>query len=254
VLAHEQLKSGNVVARPLKIATLGCETRGRESRAGSIVHGLPRTDGDGSSGGRTPTGVGRAPRRMSLAGWSRPGTLSGVGRKHGNVLRDANGWRTYATILDRVADQGEPRRISLAGFGFGGALALANGRRAMTVFEGSPRLPTPAHFGRLVCGAPEELHRAVLISGVVGNETRPPCAADAVYVIGTFFEYRSAGLDRETSAPPAPRSATALRTLRCPHSDARDLVAAAEGRAELRFIQGCRAPTARRPRGWSRRC
>ncbi len=92
------------------------------------------------------------------------GTLSGVGGSTGTF--SPTKWREdLATILDRVAE-GEPR-VSLAGFGFGGALALAVAATDDRV-RGVATFAAPAHLAPW-CRSPEEIHRAVQISGVVGD-------------------------------------------------------------------------------------
>jgi putative redox protein len=157
------------------------------------------------------------------------GTLSGVGGSTGTF--SATKWREdLATILDRVAE-GEPR-VSLAGFGFGGALALAVAATDDRV-RGIATFAAPAHLSAW-CGSAEEIHRAVLISGVVGNE-RDLLAPDALYRDILNID----PMDAIAKLPPR-RLLIGHGTddIEVPASDARDLVAAADGRAELRLIQG----------------
>jgi pimeloyl-ACP methyl ester carboxylesterase len=164
------------------------------------------------------------------SGWMiATGTLSGVGGSTGTF--SASQWLDdLRQILDRV-DEGE-RRISLAGFGFGGALAL---RIAATDerIRGVATFATPAHLEPW-CGGADEFRRAVQIAGVVGDE-KDLLPAEAlrndVFAIDPLVSI--------ASVPPRRLMVGhGTEDIEIPHSDARDLVAAAEGRAELRLIQG----------------
>ena len=225
MLAHEQLKSGNSLL-DLRIATPGA--RPVASHALIIVHGLPRAMGMGrQAAGLLPE---LAEHLATESGWMvATGTLSGVGGSTGTF--SASQWLDdLRQILDRV-DQGE-RRISLAGFGFGGALALriaADDER----IRGVATFATPAHLEPW-CGSAEEFRRAVQIAGVVGDEKGLLPAEqlrDDVFAIDPLVSI--------AKVPPR-RLLVGHGTedIEIPHSDARDLVAAAEGRAELRLIQG----------------
>jgi uncharacterized protein len=157
------------------------------------------------------------------------GTLSGVGGSTGTF--SATKWREdLATILDFVAE-GEPR-VSLAGFGFGGSLALAVAAGDERV-RGVATFAAPAHL-RAWCGSAEEIHRAVKVSGVVGNES-DLLAPAALYQDILDID----PMDAIAKLPPR-RLLIGHGTddIEVPASDARDLVAAADGRAELRLIQG----------------
>lgn len=225
MLAHEQLKSGNSLL-DLRIATPGA--RPVASHALIIVHGLPRAMGMGrQAAGLLPE---LAEHLATESGWMvATGTLSGVGGSTGTF--SASQWLAdLRQILDRV-NQGE-RRISLAGFGFGGALALriaADDER----IRGVATFATPAHLEPW-CGGAEEFRRAVQIAGVVGSEKDLLPAEqlrDDVLAIDPLVSI--------AKVPPR-RLLVGHGTedIEIPHSDARDLVAAAEGRAELRLIQG----------------
>lgn len=157
------------------------------------------------------------------------GTLSGVGGSTGTF--SATQWRLdLQQILDWVARVDQ--RISLAGFGFGGALALAIAADDERV-RGVATFATPAHLEPW-CGTPEDLHRTVLIAGVVGDEKDLLAPEDlrkdvlAIDPLGSIARI------------PPRRLLIGHGTddIDVPPSDARDLVAAAEGRAELRLIQG----------------
>jgi pimeloyl-ACP methyl ester carboxylesterase len=225
VLAHEQLKSGNSLL-DLRIATPGA--RPVASHALIIVHGLPRAMGMGrQAAGLLPE---LAEHLATESGWMiATGTLSGVGGSTGTF--SASQWLDdLRQILDRV-DEGE-RRISLAGFGFGGALAL---RIAATDerIRGVATFATPAHLEPW-CGGADEFRRAVQIAGVVGDE-KDLLPAEAlrndVFAIDPLVSI--------ASVPPRRLMVGhGTEDIEIPHSDARDLVAAAEGRAELRLIQG----------------
>jgi len=157
------------------------------------------------------------------------GTLSGVGGSTGTF--SATQWRAdLARILERV-DRSE-QQISLAGFGFGGALALATAADDERV-RGVATFATPAHLEPW-CGPAQEFRASVQVAGVVGDDTqlmvaeelrRDVLAIDPIAAIAQIPPRRlliGHGAD----------------DLEVPASDARDLVAAADGRAELRIIQG----------------
>ncbi len=157
------------------------------------------------------------------------GTLSGVGGQYRDVLGDPVA-RRPRMILDRV-DEGE-RRISMAGFGFGGALALATAAEDERI-RGVATFATPAHLEPW-CGSAEDFRRAVQIAGVVGDERDLLPAEqlrDDVFAIDPLVSI--------AKIPPRRLMVGhGTEDIEIPASDARDLVAAAEGRAELRLIQG----------------
>jgi fermentation-respiration switch protein FrsA (DUF1100 family) len=157
------------------------------------------------------------------------GTLSGVGGSTGTF--SASQWRSdLHEILNRI-EEGE-RRISLAGFGFGGALALATASTDERV-RGVATFATPAHLEQW-CRSADELHRAVQIAGVVGdeNDLLAPEAlrADVLSIdpVGSIAKVPPRRLLIGHGAD----------DIEVPVGDARDLLASAEGRAELRIIQG----------------
>jgi len=157
------------------------------------------------------------------------GTLSGVGGSTGTF--SATQWRhDLRRILDRpgFADQ----RVSLAGFGFGGALALAAAAEDDTV-RGVATFATPAHLEPW-CGSAAELRRAVQVAGVVGDEKDLLAPADLLADVLAIDP-----LGAISKIPPR-RLLIGHGTddVEVPASDARDLLAAADGRAELRLIQG----------------
>ena len=225
MLAHEQLESGNSIL-DLRIAT--SSARPLASHALIVVHGLPRAMGMGrQAAGLLPE---LAEHLANESGWIiATGTLSGVGGSTGTF--SATQWRDdLMKILDRV-DDGE-RKISMAGFGFGGALALftaANDDR----IRGVATFATPAHLEPW-CGSADDFHRAVQVAGVVGDAKD---LLPAEQLRNDVFE-----IDPLVSVAKVPPRRLLVghgtEDIEIPPSDARDLVGAAEGRAELRLIQG----------------
>ncbi|MEO9180675.1 MAG: alpha/beta hydrolase, partial [Acidimicrobiales bacterium] len=133
-------------------------------------------------------------------------------------------------ILDHV-DRGD-RKISMAGFGFGGALALAAAADDERI-KGVATFATPAHLEPW-CGSADDFRRAVRIAGVVGDE-RDLLAAEElrndVFAIDPLVSI--------AKIPPRRLMVGhGTEDIEIPHQDARDLVGAADGRAELRLIQG----------------
>jgi pimeloyl-ACP methyl ester carboxylesterase len=225
VLAHEQLESGTSLL-DLRIATPGA--RPVASHALVIVHGLPRAMGMGrQAAGLLPE---LAEHLATESGWMvSTGTLSGVGGSTGTF--SATQWMNdLRTILDRI-DQ-EDRRVSMAGFGFGGALALKIAAENERI-RGVATFATPAHLGPW-CGEAEEFRRAVQVAGVVADKKDLLPAEqlrDDVLAIDP--------LGSIAKVPPRRLMVGhGTEDIEIPHSDARDLVAAADGRAELRLIQG----------------
>jgi pimeloyl-ACP methyl ester carboxylesterase len=225
VLVHEQL-SADGSQLDLRIAT--SNTRPLVSHALILVHGLPRMMGMGrQAAGLLPE---LAEHLANESGWLvATGTLSGVGASTGTF--SATQWRSdLEQILNRV-QQGE-MRISLAGFGFGGALALAAAATDERV-HGVATFATPAHLDAW-CGSAVEFHHAVHVAGVVGDKVELLSPEElrrdvvAINPIGAIAKI------------PPRRLLIGQGTddLEIPVSDARDLLNAAEGRAELRLIQG----------------
>jgi len=225
VLDHEQLRSGNSLL-DLRIAT--SNARPLVSHVLVLVHGLPRMMGMGrQAAGLLPE---LAEHLANESGWLvATGTFSGVGGSTGTF--SATQWRADLDQLLHRVQEGE-RRISLAGFGFGGALALATAATDDRV-HGVATFAAPAHLEQW-CGPAEEFRRAVQAAGVVADAKellgaeelrRDVIAIDPLGAIGRIPPRRlliGHGTD----------------DLEIPVSDARDLLNAAEGRAELRLIQG----------------
>jgi len=225
VLAHEQLHS-DASLLDLRIATSA--VRASSSHVLVLVHGLPRAMGMGrQAAGLLPE---LAEHLANESGWLvATGTLSGVGGSTGTF--SASQWcRDLQRILDHV-EQGD-QRISLAGFGFGGALALAVAALDDRV-RGVATFAAPAHLEPW-CGPAEDFRRSVQTAGVVADE-KDLLSADELRADVLGID----PLHAISSIPPR-RLLIGHGTddIEVPASDARDLVAAADGRAELRLIQG----------------
>ncbi|MGH9020220.1 MAG: alpha/beta hydrolase family protein [Acidimicrobiales bacterium] len=225
MLALERLESGSSVL-DLRVAT--SPGRPTPSHVLVLVHGLPRALGMGrQAAGLLPE---LATHLAQESGWVvASGTLSGVGGSTGTF--SATQWRgDLAAILDAVAPSDTP--LSLAGFGFGGALALCVAADDERV-RGVATFAAPAHLSPW-CGPTDDFRRSILVAGVVGDERD--------LLDGEHLRADVMALDPlEAIARVAPRRLLighGTEDLEVPPSDARDLVAAAEGRAELRMIQG----------------
>jgi pimeloyl-ACP methyl ester carboxylesterase len=225
MLTHEQLKSANSVL-DLRIAT--SSARPDNGHVLILVHGLPRALGMGrQAAGLLPE---LAEHLANGSGWIvATGTLSGVGGSTGTF--SATRWSAdLREILNRVDEN--DRRISLAGFGFGGSLALAIAAKDERV-RGVATFAAPAHLEQW-CVSAEELHRAVQVAGVVGDKKdllEPEALRRDVLAIDP--------LGSIVLIPPRRLLiGHGADDLEVPVADARDLLAGAEGRAELRIIQG----------------
>ncbi len=225
MLAHEQLESGGST---LDLRISSSNGRPVVGHVLVIVHGLPRLAGMGrQAAGLLPE---LAEHVANESGWVvATGTFSGVGGSTGTF--SASKWREdLVAILDRVAEG--DGRVSLAGFGFGGSLALRVAAHDDRI-RGVATFAAPAHL-KAWSGSPEEIHRAVQVAGVVGDpkELLEPQALYedllAIDPMGAIAEI------------PPRRLLIGHGTddIEVPASDARDLLAAADGRAELRLIQG----------------
>ena len=225
MLAHEQIESGGSL---LDLRTATATTRPSTSHVLILVHGLPRAMGMGrQAAGLLPE---LAEHLANESGWVvATGTLSGVGGSTGTF--SASKWRAdLHQILNRreFSDQ----RISLAGFGFGGALALATAAEDDRV-RGVATFAAPAHLAPW-CGSADELRRAVQVAGVVADP-KDLLGADELLADVMAIDPLSA-----VAKIPPRRLLIGHGTgdVEVPASDARDLLAAADGRGELRLIQG----------------
>ncbi len=225
MLSHERLESGASVL-DLRVARPG--PRSDDDHVLVLVHGLPRAMGMGrQAAGLLPE---LATHLSQESGWVvASGTLSGVGGSTGTF--SATQWRADLTaILDAAAGEAGP--LSLAGFGFGGALALCVAAGDERV-RGVATFAAPAHLGAW-CGGAADFHRSVQVAGVVGDPADlldPEALRADVLAIDPLAAIaqvppRRLLVGHGTEDPEVPPG------------DARDLVAAAEGRAELRLIQG----------------
>ncbi|MHB1209286.1 MAG: alpha/beta hydrolase family protein [Acidimicrobiales bacterium] len=225
MLDHEQLSSGTSLL-DLRIATSG--TRPSAEHILVLVHGLPRAMGMGrQAAGLLPE---LAEHLANESGWIvATGTLSGVGGSTGTF--SGTQWRHDLTqILNRI-EEGE-RRISLAGFGFGGSLALALAANDDRV-RGVATFAAPAHLDQW-CSSAEEFRRAVQIAGVVGDESE---LLDATALRNDVLAIDPMGAISQIP-PRRLLIGHGADDIEVPVGDARDLLASAEGRAELRIIQG----------------
>ena len=225
MLVHEQLASGASLL-DLRIAT--SSARPAAGHVLVLVHGLPRAMGMGrQAAGLLPE---LAEHLASESGWTvATGTLSGVGGSTGTF--SASQWRRdLGAIIERIDQDGG--RISLAGFGFGGALALAVTGDDERV-RGVATFAAPAHM-ETWCGAAVLFRQWIIGAGVVGDEKDLLPAEElrndvlAVDPIGAVAKVPPRRLLIGHGAD----------DLEVPSSDARDLLSAAEGRGELRLIQG----------------
>ncbi len=225
MLVHEQLASGTSVL-DLRIASSGA--RPATGHVLVLVHGLPRATGMGrQAAGLLPE---LAEHLASESGWTvATGTLSGVGGSTGTF--SASQWRRdLGAIIARIDQEGG--RISLAGFGFGGALALAVTADDERV-RGVATFAAPAHLDTW-CGPAVPFRQWIIGAGVVGDE-KDLLAPDELRADVLAVD----PLGAVATIPPR-RLLIGHGTddLEVPSSDARDLLSAAEGRAELRLIQG----------------
>lgn len=223
MLEHEQLISDRSVL-DLQIA----KSPGPTHHALIILHGLPRALGLGRQAAVLLPQL--AELLASESGWMvATGTLSGVGASSGTF--SATQWRRdLSVIVERVASEGHS--LSLAGFGFGGALAL---HRAATDdrIRGVATFATPAHLAPWTGGV-ESFYQAVQDGGVVENFDDlmgPQELFDDVLAIDPLGAIKNIPPRRLLIGHGAD-------DLEIPASDARELVTAADGRAELRIIQG----------------
>ena len=225
MIEHEQLTSGTSV---LDLRVAHSDSRPLASHILVLVHGLPRAMGMGrQAAGLLPE---LAEHLANESGWLvATGTLSGVGSSTGTF--SASTWqRDLTAIIERVV-QGEVR-ISLAGFGFGGALALHVAAHDDRI-RGVATFAAPADLEQW-CGDAHEFHRSVRVAGVVGDEAdllEPEALrADVLRVdpLGSIAQI----------PPRRLLIGHGSDDVEIPVADARSLVNAADGRCELRIIQG----------------
>jgi putative redox protein len=225
MIEHEQLTSASSV---LDLRMARSESRPLANHVLILVHGLPRAMGMGrQAAGLLPE---LAEHLSNESGWLvATGTLSGVGSSTGTF--SASKWKAdLEVIIDRVS-KGEPR-ISLAGFGFGGSLALNVAAHDERI-RGVATFASPADLS-FWCGDAQSFHRSVQVAGVVGepSELLEPEALRADVL----------AIDPVASIAHVPPRRLLIGhgsdDMEVPVGDARKLVTGAEGRAELRIIQG----------------
>jgi putative redox protein len=192
-----------------------------------IVHGLPRALGLGRLAAVLLPQL--AEHLANESGWRvATGTMSGVGNSTGTF--SATQWRRdLAVFVDRLTVEGQP--LSLAGFGFGGGLAL---RQAATDerIRGVATFATPAHLAEWM-GDVDSFYLTVINGGVV-DEANPLLAPQALFDDVLAID----PLGAIAQVPPRRLLiGQGADDQEVPATDARDLVAAADGRAELRIIQ-----------------
>jgi uncharacterized protein len=203
-------------------------SRPTEDRCLLLCHGLPLTRG----GGRTAAGTfpELADHLAAESGWVVAAcALSGVGESPGTF--SGTRWRDdLAAVVGALST--EHPRVWLAGFGFGGALALDLAAHDEQV-RGVATFATCADVAAWA-GTPERFHAAVASSGAVSRDQPledPDTLAKGVYALDPV-----ASIGR---VPPRRMLVVHGAEDRVvPVDAARELVAAADGHAELRIIQG----------------
>ena len=192
------------------------------------MHGLPRTMGMGrQAAGLLPE---LAEHLANESGWTvATGTLSGVGGSTGTF--SATQWKQdIVTVIERITK--EKQRISLAGFGFGGALAL-NTAATDDRIQGVATFAAPAHMQQW-SGSAEELHRGIKVAGVVSDSV-PLMSEKELFEDVVAIDQLGA---IATIPPRRLLIGHGSDDIEVPAQDARDLVDAAQQHAELRIIQG----------------
>ena len=192
-----------------------------------ICHGLPLSRDGASTASRLLPEL--AERVAQEAGWRAVAvSFRGIGDSQGSF--SASGWlEDLNAVLD--AELGDRRGYSIAGFGFGGAIALrqaANDERA----RGVVALATPSKLQKW-CGDATNFLNACKHAGVIGGDDK----VDAEALRDDVIALDPCG----AIATIPPRRILVIHgsvDTTVPESSARDLVDAAQGHAELRIIQG----------------
>ena len=225
MIEHEQITSGSSV---LDLRVARSETRPLANHVLVLVHGLPRAAGMGrQAAGLLPE---LAEHLANESGWLvATGTLSGVGSSTGTF--SASQWRDDLRAIVQRVSQGEPR-MSLAGFGFGGSLALHVAAHDERI-RGVATFASPADLDRW-CGDVKDFHHEVEVAGVVGDPEK---------LLGPDALHEDLlAIDPVGSIAMIPPRRLLIghgsEDVDVPVSDARLLVGGADGRCELRIIQG----------------
>jgi putative redox protein len=225
------VRSSEQIAGPsgtLRLVVAKPASRPTEERCLLICHGLPLTRG----GGRTAAGTmpELADHLAAESGWVVAACeLTGVGESPGTFSGPQ--WREdLAAVVDHLVSA-HPR-LWLAGFGFGGALVLDHVAHDERI-RGVATFATPADIAAWA-GGPEQFHASVLVSGAVDPKAG---LEDAESLAKGVYD-----LDPLASiAMVPPRRILVVHGAEdrnVPVEAARELVRAAQGRAELRIIQG----------------
>ena len=164
------------------------------------------------------------------SGWMvATGMFSGVGESTGTFSL-AQWRRDLETIVEKLIQS--DRRVSLAGFGLGGALALDLASQNELI-RGVATFATPSDLVQW-CGDAFELHRLVVEAGVVDPAVAVLDPIELVAELTTLDPLKSA----ESIPPRRFLIGHGSEDRDVPVSAARALLHAADGRAELRIIQG----------------
>jgi putative redox protein len=224
MLEHHQLHSGTST---LDIRVALPTGRLSTTHALVFVHGLPRAQGLGRQAAALLPQL--AEHVANESGWTvATGTLSGVGASTG-TFSPARWLTDLSVLLDFLAR--EDRGITLAGFGLGGARAL----RYAAIHEeirGVATFAAPAHLDRWA-GLPSDFRTMVEQAGVVAS-------SEPLLETGALYDELLALDPLGAIAAIPPRRLLighGSDDLEVSSSEARELVAAADGRAELRIIQ-----------------
>lgn len=192
-----------------------------------LCHGLPLNRNGGRVASLQLPELGE--RLAAESGWAVGGaSLRGVGDSPGTF--SAGGWKEdLKIVIDTLI--GDRSTVVLTGFGIGGALAL----RVAVEDDRVRGVAASATASDLItwCGEPNEFARACVRAGVVGNEplgdpaslVADVIALDPIGAVGLFVPKRLM-LIYGSDDPIVPERSS------------KDLLDAAQGRAELRVIQG----------------
>lgn len=225
MMTHERLRSGRSEI-DLRVAT--SDQRPSDHHVVVLVHGLPRSAGMGRQAASLLPEL--AEHLANESGWTvATGTLSGVGTSTGNFSPAQ--WRDdLAVIIDRLCK--DEVWLTLAGFGLGGVLALDAARRDERI-RGVATFASAADLESWAVDAPSFAH-AVRVAGVISDVTTMTTADElfaellALDPVGAVGEIPPRRLLFGHGADDP----------EVPVAQARALVTAADGRAELRIIQG----------------
>ncbi len=224
MLEHVQLTSG---ANTIDVRVATPTGRATSAHTLMLVHGLPRTPGMGRQAAALLPEL--AEHLAAESGWKViTGTFSGVGSSSGSFTPEQ--WSADLAVLTDYCCE-DDRTLALAGFGFGGVLSLSRAAADERV-RGVATFATPAHLEQWMV-APEHFHAAVQDAGLV---TDVPAFPDAATLWNDMMALSPLGAISEIP-PRRLLIGHGSDDLEVPVNDARDLVSAADGRAELRIIQ-----------------